>query len=107
MAKGAKLFEFEKGEITTLKRVGKSQRESPKALGCSKTVTCNYLKNPNKHGASKKEKKKRIVRKVKKKTSSTSKILKSLVDAPCSTDGLQKYWHANIFHKRITQQGIF
>ena len=26
MAKGTKLFEFEKGEITTLKRVGKSQR---------------------------------------------------------------------------------
>ena len=27
MAKGSKLSEFEKGEITALKKVGKSQRE--------------------------------------------------------------------------------
>ena len=31
MAKGIKLSEFEKGEITALKRVGKSQREISKA----------------------------------------------------------------------------
>ena len=32
MAKGTKLSEFEKGNITALKRVGKSQREILKAL---------------------------------------------------------------------------
>ena len=37
MAKETKLSEFEKGEITSLKRVGKSQREISKALGRSKT----------------------------------------------------------------------
>ena len=43
MAKGTKLFEFEKDKITALKRVRKSQREISKALGCSKTVISNYL----------------------------------------------------------------
>ena len=42
MAKGTKLSEFEKREITALKRVWKSQREISKVLGCSKTVICNY-----------------------------------------------------------------
>ena len=69
-------------------------REISKALGHSKTVICNYLKSPNKYGTRKptgrSEKlspqfKRRIIREVKKKTSSTSKILKSLVDDPCST----------------------
>ena len=41
MAKGTKLPEFEKGEITALKRVGKYQREISKALGRSKTVIYN------------------------------------------------------------------
>ena len=37
MAKGIKLSEFKKGEITALKRVGKSQREISKPLGHNKT----------------------------------------------------------------------
>ena len=37
MAEGTKLSEFEKDEITALKRVGKSQREVLKAFGRSKT----------------------------------------------------------------------
>ena len=49
MAKGTKLSEFEKGEITGLKRVRKSQKEISKALGRSKTVICSYLKSPNKY----------------------------------------------------------
>ena len=53
MAKGTKLSEFEKSKITALKRVGKSQREISKALGCTKTVICNYLKSPNKYGTRK------------------------------------------------------
>ena len=53
MAKGIKLSEFEKGEITALKRVGKSQREISKALGRRKTVICNYSKSPNKYGTRK------------------------------------------------------
>ena len=53
MAKGSKLSEFEKGEITALKRVGYSQREISKALGCRKTVICDSLKNPNKNGTRK------------------------------------------------------
>ena len=48
IVKGTKLSEFEKGEITALKRVGKSQREISKGLGRNKTVICNYLKSPNK-----------------------------------------------------------
>ena len=48
MAKGTKLSEFEKGEITVLERVGKYQGNISKALGRSKTVICNYLKSPNK-----------------------------------------------------------
>ena len=53
MTKGTKLSEFEKGEITTLKRVRKTQKEILKALWCSKTVICNYLKSPNKYGTRK------------------------------------------------------
>ena len=53
MATGTKLSEFEKGEITALKKIGKSQREIWKALGHSKTVNCNYLKSPDKYGARK------------------------------------------------------
>ena len=53
MVKGTTLFEFEKGEIIALKRVGKSQREISKTLGRSKTVICNYLKSPNKYGTRK------------------------------------------------------
>ena len=49
MAKGTKLSEFEKVEITALKRVGKSQTEILKALRRSKTLICNYLKSPNKY----------------------------------------------------------
>ena len=41
MTKGTILSEFEKGDITALKRVEKSQREILKALGHSKTVICN------------------------------------------------------------------
>ena len=41
MVKGTRLFEFKKGEITALKKVGKSQREISKALGRSKTVIYN------------------------------------------------------------------
>ena len=53
MNKGNKLSEFEKGEITALKKVGKSQREISKALGCCKTVICNYLKSPKNYGTRK------------------------------------------------------
>ena len=53
MAKGTKLLEVEKGKITALKIVGKSQREISKALGCSKIVICYYLKIPNKYGTRK------------------------------------------------------
>ena len=81
MAKGTKLSEFKKGEVTALKRVGKSQREILKALGHSKTIICNYLKSPNKYRTRKptgrpeklSQFKRRIVHKVKKKIS-TSKL---------------------------------
>ena len=53
MAKRTKLCEFEKGEITALKRVGKSRREILKTLGCSEIITCNCLKSPNKYGSRK------------------------------------------------------
>ena len=49
MAKGTRISQFEKGEITALKRVKKSQSEISKALGRSKTVICNDLKSPNKY----------------------------------------------------------
>ena len=50
MTKGTKLSEFEKGEITALETVGK---EISKALECSKTVNCYYLKSLNKYGTRK------------------------------------------------------
>ena len=53
MDKGTKLSEFEKGEITAPKRVGKSQWKISKTLGRSKTVFCNYLKSSNKYGTRK------------------------------------------------------
>ena len=111
MAKGIKLSECEKGQITALKRVGKSHREILKALGRNKTVICNYLKNPDKYGTrkptSRPEKlsqqfKRRIVREVKKKISSTSTILKSLRDAPCSTRTIRRHLNnEKIKHKKI------
>ena len=85
-----------------MKRIGKSQREISKALGSSKTVICNNLKSLNKYGTRKPTSrpqklspqfKGRIVRKVKKKTSTTSKILKYFVAAPCSTKTIR--WHLN------------
>ena len=102
MAKETKLSEFEAGEITALKRVGKSQREIWKVLGQghSKTVICNYLNCLNKYGTRKQsgrpEKlspqfKRSIVREVKKKTSLTSKILKTLLDVPCSTSTIRRH----------------
>ena len=120
MAKGTKLSVFEKGEITALKRVRKSQREISKALGSSKIVISNYLKSPNKYGTRKligrPEKlspqfKRRIVCNVKKKTSSTSKILKYLVDASCSTRTIRRHLnnekneHKKIIHcPRLTMK---
>ena len=120
MAKGTKLFEFEKGEITALEKFGKSQREILKALRRSKTVICNYLKSPNKYGTRKPtgrpEKllpqfKRRIVCKVKKKTLSTSKILKSPVDTPCSTRKIRRHLNnekikhkKKILHPRLTMK---
>ena len=102
MAKGTKLSEFEKGEITALKE-SENLREISKALGRSKTVICNYLKSLNKYGTrepiGRPEKlspqfKRRIVHEVKKakkqKTSSTLKIFKSLVDPPCSTRTIRR-----------------
>ena len=110
MAKETKLSGFEKGEITALKRVRKSQREISKALGHNKTVICNSLKSPNKYETRKltdrPEKlfpqfKSRIVHEEKKKTSSTSKILKSLVDAPCSTRTIRSHLiYKKINHKK-------
>ena len=50
MDKGTKLSEFEKGEITALKRTGKVKRKISKASGLNKTVNCNYLKSPNTYG---------------------------------------------------------
>ena len=53
MAKGIKLSEFKKSEITALKRVENSRREVSTALGRSKTVICYYLKSQNKYGTRK------------------------------------------------------
>ena len=79
------------------------------ALGCSKIVFCNYLKSPNKYGTRKStcgpEKlspqfKRKNVREVKIENFNI-KILKSLVDASCST---RKFWrylnNKKIKHKR-------
>ena len=116
MAKGTKLSEFEKGEIIALKKVGKSQREILKALGCSKTI---ILKSPNKYGTRKPTIRpeklspqfRRIVREVKKKTLSISKILKSLVDAPCNTRTIRRHLNnekikhkKRIYHPRLTMK---
>ena len=67
-------------------------REILKALGCSKTVICNYLKKPTDRPEQLSPQfKRRIVREVKKKTLSTSKILSSLVTAPCSTRTIRRH----------------
>ena len=114
------LSEFEESEITALKRVGKPQREISKALGRSKTFIYNYLKSPNKYGTRKltgrPEKlspqfKSRIVHEVKKKTSSTSKIFKYLVDAPSSARTIWRHLNnekikhkKRIHHPRLTMK---
>ena len=100
MPKGNKLSEFEKGEITSSEKSQKSRREISKAfLGRSKIVICSYLKSPNKYGTRKPTGRpeklsqftKRIVHEVKNKTSSTSKILKSLVGSPCATRTIKRH----------------
>ena len=81
-------------------------REILKASGRSKTVICNYLKSPNKYGSRKPTGRpeklsqlKRIVCEIKKKTLSTSKILKSLT---CSTRTIGRHLNEEkIKHKRI------
>ena len=99
MAKGTKLSEFEKGEITAIKRVGKSQREISKTLGRCKTVICNYLKSSNKYRTrkliGKPEKlspqfKRRIVRKSKKENLVNIKNIEISIDASCSTRTIRK-----------------
>ena len=79
-----------------------------KALGHSKINICNYLNSPNKYrrkptGRAEKlspQFKKRIVHEIKK-TSSISKILKSLVDASCSTRTIRRHLiHEKINHKK-------
>ena len=100
MAKRTNLSEFEKGKITALKRVGNLREKFQRPLGHSKITICNYLKSPNKYETRKltgrpeklsPQLKGRIVCKVKKKTSSASKILQSLVDAPCSTRTIRRH----------------
>ena len=100
MAKGTKLFAFEKDEIRVLKRIGKSRRKILKTFERYKTVICNYLKGPNKYRTRKPTGRpeklspqfnRRIVREVQKKTSSTSKILKFQVDAPYSTRTIRRH----------------
>ena len=69
------------------------------------------MESPNKYGTRKltgrPEKlspqfKRRNAREVKKKTLSTSKILKSLVDAPCGTRTIRRHLNKeNIKHKKI------
>ena len=88
-------------------------REISKALGRCKIVICNYLKSLNKYRTKKKkidwqarkiitQFKWRIVREVKKKTSSTSKILKSLVDVHCSAWTIRRHLNnEKIKHKKI------
>ena len=81
-----------------------------KALGCCKTIICNRLKSPNKYATRKltgrPEKlslqfKRRIVLKIKKKISSVSKILKSLMDSLCSTRKIRRHLNnKNIKHKK-------
>ena len=91
MAKGTKLSEFEKGEITALNWVGKSQRGISMALGRSKNLISNYLKSPNKYGTRKPtgrpenlspQFKRRIVREIKEKTSSTIRNIE--ISSGCS-----------------------
>ena len=96
-------------------------RQISKALGRSKTVICIYLKSLNQYGIRKltdrPEKlspqfKRRIVRKVKKTSLSTSEILKSLEDASCTNrttirrhlnNGKIKY-KKRIHHPRLTMK---
>ena len=102
MAKETRLSEFEQGEITTLKRVGKYQKEILQALGRSKTITCNCLKSPNKYRTRKlTARQKTIITTIrekncsrsKKENSSISKILKSLVDALRCTRTMRNHFN--------------
>ena len=70
----------------------------------------NYFNSPTKYGTRKPtdrpeklspQSKRRIVREVKKKTSSTSKILKSLADVPCTTRIIRRHTNnKKIRHKK-------
>ena len=96
------------------------ESEILKALGCSRPVICYYLKSPNKYGTRKligwPEKispqfKRRIVCEIKMKTSSTSKILKSLVEAPCCARTIWRHLNnekikhkKRIHHPRLTMK---
>ena len=82
MYKGTKLSEFEKGQITALKSVGKSQREISMVLGHIKTVICNYLKSSNKYGTRKPTGRPEILSPQFKRR--ICEVWKSQVDIPCS-----------------------
>ena len=86
MALGTKLSEFDKGEITALKRVGKSQREISKAFGRSKAVICNYLKSRKKYETRKPiDKPEKLSSQFKRRIVSRSKKIKVLQH--------EKYWN--------------
>ena len=96
MTKGTELLQFEKSEVTALKR---SENLREKFLRLSDAVK-QLSASPNKYRTRKStgmpenvspQLKKRIIREVKKNSSSATKILKSRVDDPCCTRTITRH----------------
>ena len=106
MPKGKKLSDFEQGRIIELYRQKFSQRQIAFELKRSKTVVCNFLKDPDSYGSAKitgRPKKinvnfsRRIKREVKKNTSLTSKEMAQLTESNISPRTIRRHLNSQGF----------
>ena len=93
MLKASKLSEFERGRIVELHKQGLSQRAITAEVHRSKTVICNFPKDPENYGTAKSNDKPkkmspalsiRIIRVVSQDRGRSSRQIKALTDADCS-----------------------
>lgn len=100
MPKASKLSEFERGRIVELQKQGLSQRAIAAEVQRSKTVICNFLKDPERYGTAKssgRPKKispalsRRIKRVVSQDRGRSSRQIKALTDADCSPITIRRH----------------
>ena len=100
MPKASKLSEFERGRIVELHKQGLSQRAIAAEVHRSKTVICNFLKDPESYGTAKSSGRptkispalSRIIKRVvSHDRGRSSRLIKALTDADCSPITIRRH----------------